>query len=268
MNNENFKYLGSVKVIPEDFTVIGYAYSEPLEYGDSEVVLELEDDIGGLKGEVINMVHNGGKCNHCNKSIKYILVVRNDKTGLFYTFGSTCGTDLDNFKSSKISGFKKKNLLARKKLKNIKDRKEKSILGEKFMDDNNLREPLEGTNIIIVGLKKNLLKYGTLSEKQVELAHKIFNDSKGVSPLVEGRLRKVEMTIVSVKERIINTYHGGEEKKVAITLTHPDGWKIWGQLGNLDLLDLSEGDKIIFSGTVSGSKDINFGFFKRGIYHV
>jgi hypothetical protein len=284
---ENFRYLGSENVIPEEFSVVGYAYSEMVEdaHGiDFDAIIDLDADVPKeVEDDLIGMVHNKTNCNHCNKVIRYLVVAQDEKSEAYHVFGSTCGTDLRDFNMGRVDGIKGRTLLKRKKEKLARERAKMAEKAEKFLDENDgLREALELDHHITKDLKSNLYKWGNMSEKQIALAHKLVEgakkyakmveerqeEMKDAQPVEEGRLKKVEMTIVSTKSK---TYSSEWETttKTAMTMTHPDGWRVWGCVRYDDeLMSLESGSKILFSGTVTKSdKDDKFGFFKRGIAH-
>lgn len=281
---KNFERLGSV--LPSEFTVVGYAYSQPIGDGDFEAEVDLdnlinEDDELWLKGELINMAHNKTNCNHCNKKIRYIIVAQHNG-GTYHTFGHTCGTDLRNFKEQKIVGMQERSLASRKRAKNAEMRKS-------FLQANpGLEEALNANNKIIASMKENFMKYHSLSDKQIELVFKLvaqmakFKEEAIIrnstsSEVTEGRIKDQKMKVISIKKTQIQGfgYNSVMETYFVYTLEHESGFRIYGKIkGSYDFTikdhkaynedNIKSNDYVIFSGSVTKSdKDPYFGFFKR-----
>jgi len=271
---ENFEYIGNDRMMASEFAVVGYGYRTPvLDFDGSicdweaEVELDIKvDDV--VYQEMIEMVHYKTQCNACNTHIRYIVVAQHEN-GSIHVLGSECGNDLANFSSEKVDRMKEVSMAKRKKLA-------KELAMKKFYADNaGIEEALNCDHKISKDLKSKLKQYGSLSEKQVALAIKLDVQAKewaekrkaenqDAKPVVEGRLKKVEMTLISAKPKVTEW---GEY--TALLLKHVDGWKCWGKVGvNTELEALEEETTLIFSGTISkGGKDEFFGFFKRGLIH-
>jgi len=117
----------------------------------------------------------------------------------------------------------------------------------------------------------NLVKYGNLSEKQINyiriLVNKINNreaeearrkaELEAAAPCPSGRI-VIEGTVLSVKVDEGGMY--GPVTKMLVK--HDTGWKVWGTRPSGS--NVERGDRVSFTGTVTVSdKDPKFGFYSR-----
>jgi len=270
---KNFEYIGQKNMLPQEYTVIGYAYRIPTGTGDFEAEIDInEGDLNNsVYCDIIDKVHNKTNCNHCGSAIRNIVIVRHEN-GSIHTFGSICGEDTKNFSHAKNDQLKTVAMFKRKKYK-------KQFEMSEILDANiGLTEALTVNHKIIVSINDNFKKYAKLSVKQIDLVFKLAkqeNDKKakqvennvGVVSVPLGRIKKSDFKIVAFKVKIENDFDGYEVERLYLTLEHKDGWKVYGGLKNT-LKDIVIDDMINMSLTLSQSQTNRcFGFFKRALVH-
>lgn len=269
---ENFQYIGSKNLIPSEYKVIGYAYSA--ECGDGEFEAEVETDDFVLpelvKMEIVGMVHGKTTCNHCNGSVRNVIIAIHN-SGSFHVFGTTCGNHLSGFSAAKFDNVKEKTLAQMRK------KQKANKISALFQQNAGLEEALDSDNKICKSIKENLLKYAELSDKQIALAFKMaeqtnkFKELNAIknatsSEVTEGKLKKQKVTIISKKVGEFDGFGGVKEVKAVLVLEHELGFRLYGKINMYPALDsMVAGDSVLFTGTVTKSdKDPYFGFFKRG----
>jgi hypothetical protein len=120
----------------------------------------------------------------------------------------------------------------------------------------------------IINIVEKLVKYGSLSPKQVKFLGDLLTqidtraardaarklELENAADCPAGRI-EIAGTVLAVK--VQDGYYGPSTK---VLVKHDSGWKVWGtRVGNFN-----RGDKVKFTATVTVSdKDSKFGFFKR-----
>jgi len=128
-----------------------------------------------------------------------------------------------------------------------------------------LGEEAQPTHYILADLKRNLFQWGHLTDKQVELAHKIvteLNTPKIEKPkvdVVEGD--GITITGIIISTKVIEGMYGYEHKML---VEDDRGFRVWGTIpSKIDGCE-AHGDKITFIANIEKSTDDpSFGFFKR-----
>lgn len=121
---------------------------------------------------------------------------------------------------------------------------------------------------IVADIRRKLREYGSISDKQIALVHKLAAESKLPPPEPErhvpapvGDARVKVSGVVVGKKWHDNGY--GETLKLTVKVETPDGtWLCWGsapsKLGPVD-----RGDTIAFEAKLEGGDTPHFAFFKR-----
>lgn len=272
----DIQYIGQTNLNPNDYSIIGGAYMLPTGDGDFELELDINSNLIDIneKESVIhtigqNVINRKSTCNHCNKSIKYVLIGLHKTDKTLHTFGSTCGTGIDMFTNFNVENAKEKTLIARKKA-------QKSLQIMTLLESNQgLSEALSITNNkILKELAGSLKKFGTLSEKQISFALSLSEKQKQYDIINKerasisaecptDRVKKQNFTVISVKEELFNDiYSGSNVIKQKLLLEHESGYRIFGNV--VKSLEISQGEILNCSASVTtSSNDKTFGFFKR-----
>jgi len=272
----DIQYIGQTNLNPNDYSIIGGAYMLPTGDGDFELELDINSNLIDVneKESIIhtisqNVINRKSTCNHCNKSIKYVLIGLHKTDKTLHTFGSTCGTGIDTFTNFNVENAKEKSLIARKKA-------QKSLQIMTLLESNQgLSEALNITNNkILKELAGSLKKFGTLSEKQISFALSLSEKQKQYDIINKerasisaecptDRVKKQKFTVISVKEELFNDiYSGSNVIKQKLLLEHESGYRIFGNV--VKSLEISQGEILNCSASVTSSpNDKTFGFFKR-----
>ena len=124
---------------------------------------------------------------------------------------------------------------------------------------------------ILLDLIGKLIRYGSLSEKQIAFAGKLLDKMLRRNEIAAARAAEhasaadcptgkiaVEGTILSIKE--VDSPYGLTTKML---IQHADGWKVWGTMPSA-IRGAERGAKVRFIATVTRSNDDSkFGFFSR-----
>lgn len=132
-------------------------------------------------------------------------------------------------------------------------------------DHPGINRALKVDHYISKDLRARAIEWGTLSDKQIDLAFKIEKDEAnkapetptGPVPVTEERIR-ITGTVLGLKE--VEGYMGGYDLKMVFAMDRGDGTicKLWGKAL------ASKGDTVSFMARVEPSNDDpTFGFFKR-----
>lgn len=219
--------------------------------------------------------NNEGKvpCACCNHKIKRGAFFYNKLSQELIYVGLDCSQNILKYRFD-VNGSKKQT---------IKDRKERlklDAIEKAFAENKGLEEVLmDGEyNKIIRDIRERLFKWGTISEKQVDLVMKISAQRaeyvQTAKPLPVGKFEG-ELEVVSSKvnditelinkyQRTTHTYH-----VQSVVLKHPqEGWKVWVKNFAKDSykrdFPTKQGDKVNVRMSIEVSeKDPYFGFGKR-----
>ena len=222
-------------------------------------------------------------CDHCGAAFSYGAVYRHT-SGDVICVGHTCSAEAfghDDRRSYELSRLKARAAAFRK------SQKAKGA-AEKFLTEHpGLREALDCDHHISADLLRQLLRKGTLSEKQVALALRLPEQQKQREAAQAARDEKLatatkweegrqEITGKVISRREEEAYGGGSCWKMLVELE--DGRRCWGTIpANLTTTQETDADgfvhyfafdvtgsKISFNGTIQLSKkDPYFAFFKR-----
>jgi hypothetical protein len=129
-------------------------------------------------------------------------------------------------------------------------------------------------NGIIVDIVDNLIKWGRLTDPQLNFLKKLVNeidqryvqdakkqaeiDAAAPVPEVPGRV-VITAKVLSLKS--VTSQYGTTWKML---VQHEDGWKAWGSVPLPVLADIKIGDQVEFTASLKASDtDAKFGFFSR-----
>lgn len=253
---KNFTFLNN-DVLPSEYTVIGYAGLEMESDGYNAfpvvfVDIDSEHATDDLCQKVEDLVSHKTNCNHCNRVIRYLVITKHDETGRINVFGSTCGTDLKNFKENRVEGIKEQAMAVRKKAKFAKERAERKAKAEAFLAENaGLEEALKFDHHITNDLARNLNKWGSLSEAQINLAFKLPADAKAREEKIAEQRAKglASKHYGEVKERV----KGLHLKTVFVTGFETQfGWM------NIAKFNDQKGNIFVYKGSLSWRKGYEF----------
>jgi hypothetical protein len=242
---------------PADWDCIGEYY-----VGGSE---EIAECYGPTPDVLIG--HDLGKCEHCGTFHSHGAGFKNRKTGEVLAVGRNCAEEFFFFTST----------AARKvaQAAKIKARKEAAVearaAAHNFLDANpGLAEAFETDHHIVADIKRQLLKKGHVSEKQVELVLKIAADVKRraeeaanepepvaiPADLLEGRQRFEGVVLGS--KWVANEWGGS----LKLLVRDDRGFKLWGSAP--DMAVEFRGLRVAFTARVAASDDDpTFGFYSR-----
>ena len=242
---------------PADWDCIGEYY-----VGGSEEVAE-------MYGETPDVLvgHDLGTCEHCGTHHSHGAGFKNRITGEILAVGRNCAEEFFFFKST----------AARKVAQAAKITAQRAQAAEAKADAHNFLQANQGLaeafltdHHIVADIKRQLLKKGHISEKQVKLVFKIAADvaaraaEKANEPepvaipaeLLEGRQR---FTGVVLGTKWVESDWGGSVK---LLIADDRGFKLWGSAP--DTADQFKGAKVAFDARVKASdKDACFGFYSR-----
>ena len=269
-NQRNDTFIG-INIKPEKYIYVGDIINFSYPCGDGDYECEFDFNFQGkeknleqakaIESSIINT--KTVRCDCCNHNIKRGCFFENIETDTLHFFGTDCSNSVMKYKYDVI-GAKKQTLATRRKREKIN--KINLILSE----NDGLQEALEVNHNIIRSIATNFYKkYFTISDKQIELVHKLAKEriifETNAKEIPEGKVKDVEVTVTSLKIVNKEQWRSQYDKNVCykehnmIIITHLDGWKAYGRLHGVIV-----GDKIKVSGTITKSdKDPYFGFIKR-----
>ncbi len=208
---------------------------------------------------------HGGSCYVCGAWASYLVIFLHEPTKTLIMTGEDCaykmGLGRDAFKAMRRT-------LERKAGKE----KARTLCRDEYGIDIEAEKDVEGTSHIMADLWDKLVRYGSLSEKQVALAKKLVRERteratrkadrearKAAAPAVpEGRIT-IRGIVKAIKER--ESQWGITWKMV---VEHTSGWVVWGTIPSS--LEVRRGDEVEFTATIERSdRDDKFGFFKRPV---
>lgn len=202
-----------------------------------------------------------GNCDHCGTAHFYGAIFR-AKDGSYLTIGNVCATKFFNFASRKAYLTMQADLAKRTRELSEKRRKE----AEAFLAAHpELVEAFKVDHHIIQSIHAALIKYGNLSDRQVNLVLKIADEkpeeevkAKPIpEELLDGR-HEFTGKVLGFKDQ--DGYYGTTTKMV---FRDDRGFTIYGTAFSADQ-GYEKGDRLTFHAAIEQSKNDNtFGFFKR-----
>lgn len=261
---------GRANLNPAEWETLGVFYQGPSDdeaatYRGEQQWLEAALAKLGLTEDDV-LFHDNFGCASCGTHFFHGAVVHNTITNDTIAIGGTCLGIFDL--TSRSDMMKRKATQARK-------RGELKRKGEEFAAGvEGLVEALRTQHYIIESISGNLTKYGSLSDKQIDLVFKIAREEAEYAAKLEARqaeLAKAPMlaegryqitgTVFSTK--VVDdpySYYGGGIVKMLVELDN--GNRVFGTMPAA--INVSKGDRVQFDAAVERSKDDDhFGFFKR-----
>jgi ribosomal protein L9 len=209
-----------------------------------------------------------GKCEHCGTHHLYGAAFRDRNDGSVIAVGRNCAENFFNFSSKMDAAIAR----AKKLTTARKQREEAAAKAAGFLADKpELVADLEADHYIVSDIKAKLTRYGSISEKQVALVHKIAADVRRreeeranepepqpiPAELLDGR-HEIEGVILGFKE--YETQWGWNTKMI---VADKRGFKVFGSCPDNDG-SYGRGDTVAFMARVEKSKDDEcFGFYSR-----
>lgn len=270
MSNTHTKF-GRANLNPSEWRTLGLMYQGPNDdearsFGPEHAAVQHELDKLGKDWMTDVLTHANGGCASCGQSFFYGAVVHNDSTGDTISIGGIC---LGVFElDGRIA-------LAKRNAKAAAERGAKRRAGEEFAAAHEgLTEALETEHYIVENIRTNLYKWGSISQKQIDLVFKIQREEAAYAVKVADREAKVADapalpegrytitgTLISTKA-VVNQYSYYGEATIKMLVELDDGNRVYGTMPSALYAD--NGDRVQFDAAVTRSgDDEHFGWYKR-----
>lgn len=243
---------------PADFVFCAEYYVGPSEdIADTFTREQWPEDCGLVYEDL-------GKCQHCGTWHHYGVIFRDVRDGSYATIGNVCAAKFFHHKS-------RKDYLVAKAHREAKERASKAEglrKAEEFLRDREeLRKALETPHYIIQDIRTKLFRWGSISDKQIELVFKIAKQEAERVPepepvnipedVLNGR---VTLTGEVLGVKCVESEWGYQTK---VLVRDDRGFKLWGTYPTTGEF-YDKGARIRFTARVERSKDDPaFGFFSR-----
>lgn len=270
-NNEALKNKHRESIInPGEYSHVAEFYQGPSE--------EMQDAFAGENAYVDQLVggdwskiefHRNGGCAHCGAHFFYGSVFQHPVHG-YVAIGHTCAGERFIFNSN----IKLRAELARKRGEAARQNaKVKAKFHEDIAESPELVKAFEVDHYIIKDILRKGEKWGSISDRQIELVLKIAreeaekaaqkeeaNEVEVPSIPVPNERRVVEGNVLSTKYQ--DGYYGETLKMLVDVETDEGNFRIWGTVPSA-IYDVRRGDRVRFTATLKQSdRDESFGFFK------
>ena len=276
---------------PADYLYVTVEYEKGMSWKElAHLQTDLQRHMERTGGKWSTHEH-GGTCHVCGAWAQYTVVFHHPKTNTYIRTGFDCAEKVGIGDAALFRTF-------RKQVKDIRDRKAGKAKAELTlteagvgrawmiyeMSTDELRE-LEAYDgkvyswayLTLRDIVGRLVKYGSVSEKQIDFLGKLVNQIDGAkqariekeaeraaekanaSPVPDDNERHIVAGVV-LSTKYVDTMYGESFKMLLKT---EEGYKLWGTVPSaIDNLD--RGDKISFVARLERSKDDDyFGFYKR-----
>jgi len=267
----------------EDYEFI--ALPTPPDYADAydggRAEFEIFQQHRTKTGGKFSSHEHGGTCHVCGASAKYLAIFYHEKTNTYIKVGQECAEkfecDPNRFKSVK------------RRCADVREARAGKAKAEAILSDNGLEKAWDiytancanyGNSLktyeesTIYNIVVNLVKYGQISEKQIQFVKKLFFqldnadaiaaqrkvEHEAASECPEGR---VEIQGVLLSTKCVDSVYG---TTIKCLIQADQGFKVWGTLPSDIFGGGVKGSRIKIKATVQRSKDDSkFGFYKRPI---
>lgn len=227
-------------------------------------------ELAGFDWDSVNF-HNNGGCAACGASFFHGGVVIHDGTPI--AIGGTCAS---KFGIAKAIG-KARQIARNDRLRSEAKRENLQSAERQLLANPGLSDALTTKHDIVEDIAEKLFRYGSLSDKQIELVFKIAEQEKrwaaekadreaklADAPALTEERQEIEGLVISTKARDGYAY-GTTEYKMTVLLDN--GNRVWGTIPNA-IFDEVWGNtgkvRVTFTATICVSEnDEHFGFFKR-----
>lgn len=203
---------------------------------------------------------NSVKCDACGACYIHGATLLHKPSGGYVTFGQNCSTKYLELRT--LSKRERADRAWAKRNRRVAKAKNRILLAA----HPGINAALKTDHYISRDLRAKAIKWGGLSDRQVELAFKLVGDAAkraaekaDAVPAPEGRFEVVgELLVIKSQESFY-----GPQLKMLVKIKTADGhWKAWGTCPRS--LDADRGDQVKFTATFERSdKDEDFAFFKR-----
>ena len=235
------------------------------------------------KGESIHYLKDGC-CDHCGTPIRYVCVYQHVPTGEYIAVGETCSHN-DFGYSSRV----KRDIDAiRKAIKAQEERAERAKAAGIFINEHPevavlINPEIRVRHAILQDLYEKLVKWGSLSEKQIAFTLKLITENSPEAiaerekaqqaelaarlpiPQTSDRI-KITAIILGFKEVENRFARSRWDKETILKMIIRDdrGFKLFGSIPTVAGITIDKGMKIQFEAKVEKSSDDPFfGFYKR-----
>ncbi|MGJ5032431.1 hypothetical protein ACQR1I_36725 [Bradyrhizobium sp. HKCCYLS2038] len=264
---------------PTDYHFVAFEYIKVESMGDAIYLGEQRrliachmERTGGKRATH----EHGGTCNVCGAAAMYTALFHHVPSNEYIRVGQDCADKLD---CGDWDAFRKVVRDAREQAKG--KTKAKAVLTDAgiakaydIWDVNG--SPAGREEEIICEIVMKLVKYGSISDKQIAFVRKLLNNIEtradrmaaraaehaAAAPLpVSDKRVTIRGTVITIR---VPDYDRGDCGPIRMLVQHADGWKVWGSVPSNLLADLKRGQQVEFNATIKSSdKDEKFGFFSR-----
>jgi hypothetical protein len=218
----------------------------------------------------VDLGRSKAACQYCGTGIRYQFFLQSADGKKFYV-GSDCiyksgDAGLINIAKKERSRLAKEKRDARKaqsrQERQAKWDAERAEKLEKFLADHFTIKPVfdwaATSTGIALDIYNNLAKWGNLTESQIALLVRFFNDAQ--KPKADCPSGKVTIEGVVISTKFVDGYYGCQYK---MTVESNDGYRVFGTVPK-SLDNVEKGNKIRFVATIEPApNDKHFGFFSR-----
>jgi hypothetical protein len=278
-------------IVPDDYEYVAHEYLKIECLGDA-VVLQAERAIieahKARTGGTYSDHKHGGNCHICGSvNAIYTALFYHRPTNAYVRTGLDCAAKLgyggngELFRKKVVAALEqvagKRKAQALLESKGLQRAWEITRLGYEFppLDDKRLENQRDYDHSTACDIVWKLIKYGSLSDKQlaflgklvekidnvvaIEAARKAAAEAAKPVPVVEERIA-ISGKILTIRKQT----HGWLVQGPRCLIEAKDGWKVWGTLPKALSGKVERGDVVEFTAKIKPSdKDPKFGFFSR-----
>lgn len=276
-------------ITPEDYSFVGCEVMKVEGLGDMyELRAQREAIQAHMKqtGGTYSSHAHGGSCHVCGAWAIYTFLFHHKPTNTYIRTGGDCAEKLEFYETERF----------RKMMSNALEAKAGKAKAAALLEQHGLSKAWEifqsedrnefGTHPkqvyrwgVIVSMTHNLVKYGSMSDKQInymrvlieqlakhdeiEAAREAEHATYKPLPIKAPTRMKVKGTVRSIRRPEQGQTRGMFMVSTKILVQHADGWKVWGTMPS-KICNVEVGYEIEFEAKVTVSdKDDKFGFFSR-----
>lgn len=288
MNKRNDIHKPS-SIIPEDYYFVALGYQKIESLGDVHIVLAertaLQAHMKKTGGTYSNHEH-GGNCFICGAYNVYEAIFYHAKTNSYIRTGMDCAEKLEMGDAARFRAFKKS-------VHDAMERQAGKAKAEVILNAEGLQQAFEVFKMVnaletsinlpseeatIYDIVSRLVKYGNLSEAQMNFLHKLVErintraareEAKKVQQAKWAEEKEAAANVPTGRIEIKGTVLKVDEKennfgvRLVMTIKTEQGFILWGSVP-VAISNVEKGNQVEFTATVEpSSNDPKFGFFKR-----
>jgi hypothetical protein len=263
---------------PCDYDFVAMDYYGPADFGDSYLASHRQAfrEHMARTGGTFSQHNHAGSCHICGAAAMYVAKFHHLPTNTYIVTGTDCADNMEMGNPEAFKRFRKgciehgKTAKAKAAAKLFLEQAGVAIAWDIYAATE--RSAFQNEESIITDIVGKLVKYGSVSEKQVAFVQKLVGliaaraertvqraaETAAAAPLpaFTGRVR-IEGTVLSTK-----TVEGAYGTQFKMLVQHADGWKVWGTIPSS--IEVARGDRVAFEAKVEASQDdAKFGFFSR-----